>query len=476
MNSLCDLVEKLDPCRIHSAALRLLEKVGMQVSRAELRDRLATSSGLRIVGDRVHFSREVVEEFANELRSRPVPPPRDEGPLVVFCSRLPFFFVDPEDGEMKPFTVPILKQYTRLVDSLRADGFEGSVPGWPQDVSPHLRPVVQYYIECRYSRGAHYPGIAAEPKIIDCLRRIAGVMGHSFSVGVETFSPLALGGNSLDSALHYQSEIEAVGLDPMPILGVTAPLDWEAGWAQSVAENLGAGTALRLLGFKRVSPSFRLFPASMKSSMIAFGSAEYLTALLTRWKVRQFYHTPRGCAESMMTSAKLPDEHAAAEKAALTALTTTAGWRRVEGAGMLFADEIFSPQQLVIDLEIRDYIEKSLRGGPASTGQGDRTIEDICQLVSQGLGGSGFLDAPNTLEHWREFYRLPSLFCQTSRAQWETKRRKLLDVAWEFARARGASHSYELTGAKLAQLDRILVEACTTFGEKSLCREVLRPL
>ena len=452
--ALDQLVRGFDVARVHNDALRLLARVGLEVRDEALRGRLVATGAVRQSGHRVLLDAATVEAYAEQLRhdgAARAPAEPDER-LTVSVARWPMFFVEPQSDELRPFTTDVLIEYTKLVDAFREEGLTGSVPGTPQDVPPPIQELVQYAIACRYSRGAGFPGAIGEPRAVDYMLGIARVMGHRIGVGVEAYSPLTFSGNSVALVLRLRSQAEGVGLDPMPIMGVSAPLDWHAAWAQSVAENLGGYAILRLLGFERVSPTFRLFPASMRSATIAFGSPEFLLALLTRSRIRELYGQPIGAAESLHTMAKLPDAHAVAERSAQTLFAAMLGHRRFSAAGSLAIDEVFSPEQLVIDLEIRDYVERLMRGIEAG---GD----DCLSVVAEGLDGRSFLTAERTLANWREFFWLPRVFLQTSRAQWQASPRSVLADAWALARERLARHEYELDDERRRAVDSIVQEA-----------------
>lgn len=460
MALLWELIAEFDVKKVHSDACRLLERIGIHVPRADLRERLEKTGKVKFSGERALLKGEVIEAFVEEMRSRSSGNmERDDKELVIFPSSWSFFYVDPISLEVKPYDKEHLIQFTKLVDSFRGSGVEGSAPGWVQDEPPLMRPIVSYYIQCRYSRGAHFPGIAYEIRTLKWMKEMAEVMGHDFGIGVETFSPLSFSGNSLDVALHFSNEIRDVGLDPMPIVGITAPLDWHAAWAQSVAENIGGYILLRLLGFERVYPSFRLFTGSMRSGVISFGAPEYALLLLMRIKVREFYKIPIGVAESMLTTAKLPDHHAATEKATLTLFAALTGYRVFEGAGTLSLDEIFSPQQFIIDIEVRDYIARILHGA------GGMSIRDAIELVKEGLEDGNFLAAPFTATEWRNVYWCPRLFHQTPFSQWKKMHKRVLEDAWEIAKEKIAEHDYELDEDKVRELEAIIQKA-----RKELCR------
>lgn len=68
----------------------------------------------------------------------------------------------------------------------------------------------------------------------------------------------------------------------------------------------------------------------------------------------------------------------------------------------------------MIDVELKGYIERVLR---------------------EGLAEDHFLTASWTLKQWREFYWRPQLFHQLKVAQWMSRRKGLLEEAWEKAEA-----------------------------------------
>jgi len=443
MMNVISTLERFDPQRVHKDAVRILCEMGFKVPDEKIRDQLGQR--LTVKGERVFFGEEIVEEFTREIRTAEVRLSKlEDGKLIIFPSGWSPYFVDPETLEIKPYDTKTLSDFAKLVCSLTDDGVvAGGVPGFPLDVPSQLQFITQYYINCLYNTKPSAPGTAYTPEIMEFLIEMAEVMGHQIGVGVQPISPLTLAGSSVEVAIEFSHRDVEIWLDPMPMMGISAPLDWYAAWAQAVAENLGSYIMLRILGLKKIGLSLRLFPASMLSGMIFFGSPQYLTSLLTRKKVREFYNLSSPGAESMLTLAKLPDPQAAAEKGIQMALAAMAGFRTFEGAGTLAIDEVFSPQQLMIDIEIKNYVENILKelSGEMSTS------EDMIQLVREGLEGS-FLSAGTTFDRWRSFYWLPSLFDQTSRAKWEGNKRKILDRAWESAQERISKYEYELEGDK----------------------------
>ncbi|MBC7326890.1 trimethylamine methyltransferase family protein [bacterium] len=444
------LIAGFDVKKIDGIAQMILEKVGLKVPREDIREKLSSTGKVKIEGERVLIPEGTLGEFWPQPQKRKSTPERKN--LYIYASEWPLFFLDPESLEIRPFDREHLIAYTKLLDSYFGTDIGGTCPGRLQDVPPLLREIETYYILCRYSRSARFP-LVGDENIFDWMRRIAEVMGHELYTSVFVFSPLTFYGNSLNVALKFNELFQTVGIASMPILGISAPLEWNTAWGQAVAESIGGYILLRLLGFDNVVYDISIYPGSMESGAVAFGSPEHLFCILTRAKVREFYGLSWNPAETMLTTAILPGPQASAEKSALTAIAALAGCRVIEGAGTLGIDEIFSPQQFMIDVEIKGYIDRIL--------EGFEIVEESnsLELILEGIKDGHFLATPWTSSHWRKYYWLPQLFHQLKLPQRLAKREDILAEAWEKARKRIEENSYELEVSKLKELDKILKRA-----------------
>jgi trimethylamine:corrinoid methyltransferase-like protein len=266
-------------------------------------------------------------------------------------------------------------------------------------------------------------------------------------------SPLRFGGASVRVAFEWLDRDPdlAIGIDPMPNLGVTAPADWHLGWAQSVAENMGSYILFREAGFEHVGlPSFRLFVPNMRVGTTYFSSPKHLAALLIRRKVREFFGLATSSAEFTLVTAKRPDAQAAAEKMAGAMLGRVYGFPYLEGAGGLWMDDLFSPVQLMVDLEICNYVN-SLDVDLASPAR------DPLEVMERGLAGGGFLSDPLTLDAFEDFIWRPGLFDLSPRGGWTGP--LVHERAAEIARAKAAQYTYELADERREELERIMARA-----------------
>lgn len=115
----------------------------------------------------------------------------------------------------------------------------------------------------------------------------------------------------------------------------------------------GASRILRECGVEKVlPPRFRLFVPNMSTAMCYHSSPLHIAILLAQRKIYEFSGMETSFGELLMVTSKVPDQQAAMEKIAGCLLGRTYGFTTLEGAGGLWMDEIFSPQQLILDIEI----------------------------------------------------------------------------------------------------------------------------
>jgi len=436
---------------VWDGACRILEQVGLEVATGKALARPARELPVR--GGRVCFPREMIEHYAGEIRqkaARCAPAPRSS---VTMCnSAVCHHYLHPITGETRPYDTETLIRHTRLACRLGDEGLLlGRATGYPLDVPPRMQFLTSYFVECCHSRSPASHCLITDEVAMKYMMEIAAVMGHAQMIGVEPISPLKFAGASVDIAVAHGRADLIIGVDAMPIMGITAPLDWHAAWAQSVAECLGTYALLRLCGCERIEPpSFRLFMPNMATAKIYLSSPRHIFALLTRRKVREFFALATDSSELMLVSGAAPDHQAAVEKAAGCLLSKLFGFYVVEGAGNLRIDEVFSPQQLLIDLEICNFVN-------SIGAEFGRAGQDLVETVREGVARGNFLDTSLTLDHFGEFFWRPVLFDLSAQATRNAK--GLLAKAAEWAERKTAEHDYQLEGDKRRQLERIMAEA-----------------
>ena len=211
--------------------------------------------------------------------------------------------------------------------------------------------------------------------------------------------------------------------------------------------------------YSSIIDSIRAYPFDMKYAAFVYGSPEDLLATLIQIQLNQFYGIPV-VAKSLLTTAKWPDAHAAAEKAAHTLAAALMGARIFTNAGLLSVDEIYSAEQLIIDYEIVQYVQRVCEGFEVT----DETLA-VAAIEEVALGAGNYLLHPTTLANYRKATWDPSLFTHSTMRQWLDKGMPdLIGRARKIAQKRIAEHDYLLDAATRRELDRIYAWAACDAG------------
>ena len=452
-------VDRLDVDRIWAGAVKVLGEIGLEIANDALARDLAGKLDLQ--DGRARIPADLAEHYADEIRTR-FGGPLDVAPVgrpVLHNLPLNPYWLDPADGRIKPNDTETVIRNTRLLSQLTDEGLvSGSVGGVPSDVPAEMQFLMVHYLSCVHNRHPGCWSLMHTRRAMEYIFEVADVMGLAKSIYAESISPLEFTGQSVDLAIEAGRQGVIVGIDPMPVIGVTAPADWHMAWSQSVAENVGSYILFRECGIENVqAPSVRLFLSNPSACTPYFSAPQHLIALLMRRKVREFFGLATVGCELMLVASKAPDQQAAMEKMAGCMLGKVYGFGHIEGAGGLWMDEIFSPQQLIIDAEIARFV-------------GDMDVavseseQDIVAVIEQGLAAGGFLDADLTLDRFKEFTWGPELLDLAPRGVWTGDHESLLKRAAELAEAKAAAYTYELTDHRREALDAIIARARAEFG------------
>ena len=457
------LMDMLQAERIHEQAKRVLQETGIEVRQPELQSRLK-AAGLRLVGDRVYFEPVIVDEYVDDMRRRIASEPEapqapDDGRLWLRVSSYPLNIHDIDSDTVVPATTKNLIEMTKLIDSLADDGVEGAPPGIPTEVNPDLQPLAQYRIAALTARQGATPVDPTSAKTVGYLLDMAEVMGrpiHDLPVYMPT--PLRLAGESLDVVLACvaQNRLSSVSVGSMPCTGTSAPIQPFGGLVLSAAELMGGMIAMRILTGLPVTFYASILPADLRHGAMVFGSPENMLFQMLDQDFNRFYgwHSGQG-PSNIHDMAKLPDGQSAAEKASIMTLGAFLGARQFDCAGTLSLDEIFSPEQLLLDCEIRNWVQRAIQG----VQMGEEDVPDWLVEIQQGIQ-RGFMGLDSTLDHYKTQTWYPQRFTRSAIGDWNTRGRpNLSQTLRDEVRRRIASHHFELDAERTRAIDDIYAAA-----------------
>lgn len=450
---------------IQEAMLRILEDVGIAVLDKDVLEKLARRK-FTIRENRVFIDRKLVLKFleterqnnSNLFSETPQQIRNSNTEIRLTMSNYPQHVHDIETDTIVPFTTERLIEATKLVDQLSNRGIVSSLPGIPADVAPQLQPVVQYWIAATYSRHGRRPVDAKSAMSLPYVMAMAEILGYPMrSLTAWVFSPLTLGGESLNCVLKFQDKLTSVGVGSMPSAGVTAPINVGDAFALASAEVLGSAILLKEIVAKDIHWHIELFPIDLHSMAMVFGSPENYLFQLMSSEVDAYFHGTKWypAAGNIHTNAKLPGSQACAEKSSLMTAGALLGARRFGSVGTLSLDEVFSAEQLLYDLEIKDHVQRIVKGIEGEC-EPKRCLKDVLEGIKQ----QNFVGLDTTLDSYRALYWQPRLFERQFLAAWKGEGSQTIrQRTHAMIRKLLSQHEYELERKLQKELDGILERA-----------------
>jgi trimethylamine--corrinoid protein Co-methyltransferase len=444
--------------RIKESAIRILEEIGIAVLDDDIRQ-IIESAGFKAKDKRIFVQRKLFQEFIKTNQPHaPQPVKIDNSKLDHSVLTYPQHVHDIETDKILPFTTERLIEATKLLDTLSSRGVIWSPPGCPIDVPPPIQPVVQYWVGALYSRHGRHPVDPKSMESMPYIMEMGEVMGHPIRhLPVYVFSPLKLVGESLRCVLKFRDKLSGVGVSDMTSVGCTVPINIGDAFAVALAEVVGSAILVREIVKLPVSWSVRLCPIDMHSMAMVLGSPEDFLLQLACSELNAYFHGTNWypALSGAHTNAKLPGVQACVEKASLITAGALLGARHFVCAGTLSLDEVFSPEQLLYDIEIKDHIQRMVSGIDVDCDT-ERCLNDVRESLDYG----NFMGLNSTAEKYRDVYWFPKLFERQFLAAWIgegaiTIRKKAHDMIHELMKR----HDYELEPELRKELDKILARA-----------------
>lgn len=453
---------------------RLLEDVGLRVPHEGFVDAIRGHAGVKIQGDRVHLSRRLTDEhfdaFITRNRERLLQPRSAAEPeWAIACDGFSIAVVDIATDEVREATCQDLRDLIRLVHSL---GMSGSYPCCPQDVPPLMRSLATFHIcweESDRIRPFDYLDIRQTPFLFEMHR----VMGQPFVVNVNIPHCMTVSPHDLHIFLRWypvwkehREQIAWYSICDYSMIGINRPLSATGSVATYLAQSFGTHVLFQLFDPEiEMAPRISAgMPVDLQTMGWSWGSP--------RLHLYQFLNEralPALCGLSpdeyrpthafMCTSSCAVDARSGLEKMASGLTAALQGARSFGGAGNLAVDDLFSGVQLLLDVEIFEYIRElvgSFRPHPGLMDTGG--LYDLIREVAEGE--AEFYAHPDTAAKVRHLMPVSKRRPAEKLRSWMLHHRNLKDRLREEALERiAAEPAYELETAKRQELARIYAAA-----------------
>lgn len=434
-------------------ALRVLARLGIACEDRGTVDRVTAAPGVTRDAGRLKFDPDVLREHVADVRQRNAALTDNEPDFEALPAWCCLNYADPETGEVRPPTTEDTVQMTRLMDA-RGCG-DWSVPLVPADVDPRHATLTGEYVAMKHSRrlGGFMP--AMDPVEIELLIEMNQAVGRTYHLVEQvSISPLRFNDLGLASALRFagRDDVQVTLTGAIPSVGSTTPFPVRSALVETVAEGLALSLTTARLGLGQGGFGAGLQAFDFQYTTMPFGSPESMLYSAVSMQMSAFLNGRPSRFGGFRSMARRPDAQAAAERAASVLWGALLGARRFRGCGQLALDEVFSPQQAIIDDDILAHVARLIRGlDPLASGGGDPVDQ-----IAEGLQMGTYLGQEATVRGYREFCHFPTLFHHWSVDQWRTRGEPaILAEAWDRAREQIAACEFHLPADQERALEQV---------------------
>lgn len=407
--------------QMHAAALSILARTGLRVEHGEIRERLLRRKGFTEDDGRLLIAPERVGAWRvrHATHKVPVAPeylsfPPDQYVYGADCRAR--WIVDDAGTGLRLLTRDDLVAGAKLLRMLEDCGVTGTTPGVPCDAPEETQALEQYVIAAEFSSHGGYTCQVADVTTAEIVREMDRVYGRPRHLTAYNPSPLIFGGPEVDILWHFREELDSALVGSMPAMGVTGPCDLIGVFTLAIAECLGAAAILHeLLPEVSVTIYPHPQPADMRSGTMVFGSAEWQLLDLMHRDVLDYYGSDLN-RKMIHTTAPLPNAQAQTERTAAALLGMTNGFTLFEPIGQLGLDEVWSPAQCMLDLDILGEAQRIARGAAPCAGL---ELEQLAEVTREAVQDSlAFSVHPTTLSNMNSVYHHPRVLSRCGRPQW----------------------------------------------------------
>ncbi|MBN1458769.1 MAG: trimethylamine methyltransferase family protein, partial [Armatimonadetes bacterium] len=447
---------------VHQAVLRILADTGMACEHRPTIDTVTAEPGVTFQDGRIRFAPETVEgaiERVRQIGRRRTPEDRVRVTTAWTC----FNVIDMATDQIRPSTAADCVDMLKLAASCNESG---PPPVYPCDLDERIQVLWLEKACLETKKGLGGAMITHQPEALRWIGRLHEAAGKRYTAAIQfVISPLRLDHLALELFSQFRDDplvnLQA-SICPIPTGGLTAPLNPEGLLAQGLAESIGGWIVADRLGLAdpdTVLPVRTDF-GDMRDMTMAYSAPENVMLQVLLRDLSEHFAGYRLDFLYLNTNAKRPDAFCAMDRMAYMLMLGLAGFRHFfMGAGQLSMDEVFSPAQFVIDMEMGRYVQRVLDG---LSWKADANT--IATAVAEGIAEGSFLAHSTTLDALGEFFN-SRLFRRDNLGQWRAAGCPTIEQK-AVAQARQMIDSSEeaLEPKVQRKLDELFDEACRELG------------
>ena len=415
--------------RIHQASLEILEEIGIDILEPEARQILkAGGADVAADGERVRFDRGLVEATLGKapevvrLHARNPAHSFDlGGGTIAFCAVASAPNCSDLEGGRRTGNRTDYQNLLRLAQALNTIHVIGGYPVEPVDLHPGIRHLDALADIVRLTDKVFHAYSLGRERIADALEIVRIARGIDaatlarepslFSI-INASSPLRFDAPMLRGVIDLARAGQVVVVTPFTLAGAMAPVTLAGALAQQNAEAL-AGLVLTQLVKPGAPFVYGGFTSNvdMKSGAPAFGTPEYMNAVLVGGQLARRYRVPY--RTSNVNAANTVDAQAAYESVFSLWATTMAGGDLIKhAAGWLEGGLCASFEKMVLDADLLQMVSAFL--DPIEVSDGTLALDAVREV---GPGGHYF-GAAHTQARYRDAFYAPLISDWRNHESW----------------------------------------------------------
>ncbi len=417
---------------IHTAALEVLEKIGIKMEHPEVRQMLLDKGCRSGEGDWIYIPSFLVEDALKSAPRQIVLYDQLGNKAMPLVDNNPFygtgsdttFTLDLETGERRRTCLKDTANFARLVDGLKNISFAMSMSN-PEDV-----PVDSIYVHsfAEMVKNTNKPIVF----IADNGTDIAKIHGIASAVAggeenlrqkpfllnySEAISPLRFPAHVMDRLVFCARKGIPVCLPSGSNAGGGAPATMAGAMAMGIAENL-AGLTIHQLAYRGAPFLFgpNVSVLDMKSGVVSYGCPEWSLTQAALAQMRDEIYGLPVWAYAGATDSKLMDAQAGAESMFSIATSMLSRCNLIHDVGYIEYGNTSCLEMITMADELVEMCKFFVQGIPVNE---DTLALDAIRRVGTGSSGQIFLSDEHTFKHFMTAQFLPNLLNRSRHDVWE---------------------------------------------------------
>ena len=472
------ILTEQDADKFFNLGLKLISEIGFKLDGTEEFNQIMADFGCVISNGHMSIPQNVIDYSIDRIRAfraEEIKKPHHVSDKIDwYMSGQATYWNVPEDNSLRPATREDLAAYHRMLDEM---GVGRTHPGvLPQDVNVKTSDIHAFAtIAMNSGKPWRVSPFSAEavPYMHRILTTVLGDAKKAAEVGQEVCyhklwinSPFSICRETIEGTMISRELLgHKVQITIMPVSGASSPVTPVGALVQQIAEVIGANVISLAMddyvcGYVSSTNTFD-FTANIHCQP---GPESNIHRMLGRDMGYYMFGSPARTGIPPTTTAATVGVQSVIEKSIDFTTAVMCGDRFFGAGGVLSQSDTASPVQMVLDIEIRDYVQQMLNEIDIS----DEAIgmETIRKTAPRG---ADYLSTEHTYEYYKKSVWFPKLIDRRTSASYLSDPHTMIDKARTKAidLINNSPNRCPMNDGQIREINEILMEADKVIGGKS---------